>query len=699
MSFLYPSFLYALFALAIPVIIHLFSFRKFKKIFFTNVRFLKEVTVESQSRSRIKHLIVLFTRMLALTFLVFAFAQPYIPEKNADQKRLSGSQMVSIFIDNSFSMDAVNDNGRLFEQARQLGHEIANAYQPTDQFQLLTNDFESRHQRLVNREELIEMIDEAEISSSSRKISEILARQKDAASNPQYNLSQKTFFIISDFQKSMADLDAVLPDSTISVRLIPLPALLRNNLYIDSCWFVSPIRKLNSPDELHIHLVNNSDNNYENVPVKFSVNGQVRAIGTSFSVPAFSNIDTVLNFTSNLAGWQSASIEITDYPITFDDKFFLSYQIEKNINIFLISAQEIITERSDGQSSIQSLFGSDSSFILNFSSLKNIDYSSFAKNNLIILSELDSISSGLGQELRKFTENGGSLLIFPSPKINFSSYKEFLLQMNLNYFESLDTFSTKISAINREHIIYENVFDAPALENAENMDLPAVHKQYRLSRLSQSKEEWLMRTRNGNNALSRYPLGNGFVYLSATPLHEDFSNFTKHAIFVPTLFQIALNSRPTGKLFYTIGRDNFVEISNLASKYSGNDNIYHIVSENRTVDFIPEAKAFDSRIRLFLHDQIVNSGNYFITRGDGTISSVAFNFDRKESDLASFSAEDLKKIIQNPALKSFSLIDSDVKIIGKKIGEISEGIKLWKYCIIFALFFLTAEVVLLRWWK
>lgn len=692
MSFVYPAFLFSLFALAIPIIIHLFNFRKFKNIYFTNVRFLKEVKQESQSRSRLKHLVVLLSRILALAFLVFAFSQPYLPADDAEEKPASGSQTVSIFIDNSFSMDAVNDNGRLFEQAKQLSTEIAKAYQPTDNFQLLTNDFESRHQRLVNREELIEIIDETEISSSTKNISEIIMRQKEAASTAQ-NGSLKTFFIISDFQKTIFDFNAIIPDTSIHVKLIPLQSVLSNNLYVDSCWFASPVRKLNAPDELHVRVVNKSENNYENVPIKFSVNGQIRAIGTSISLPANSKIDTVLNFTSTAAGWQNATVEITDFPITFDDKFFLSYRIAENINILCISQLDSIP-------SIQSLFGKDSFFSLQVTSPNRIDYSSFGKQNLIILSESDSLSSGLGQELKKFIENGGSLLIFPSEKINLNSYKDFLSQVNLNYFETIDSALTKVSNINLEHIIYENVFEKPTqVATPENIDLPVVHKQYRLSRHTQTNEEWLMKTQNGNNLLSRYSIGNGFVYLASIPLKEDFSNFTKHAIFVPTLFQIALHSMETGKLFYIIGRDNFIELNSPVIQKSGQENIFHIVSENKSFDFIPESKTVDSRVRLFIHDQIKNSGNYFITKGNETAASFAFNYDRKESDLSAFSPSELENLVQSSSLKNFSLVDSDVKIIGKKIGEISEGIKLWKYCIILALLFFTAEVVLLRWWK
>src|SRR5258706_15952530 len=113
MNFIYPGFLFALSALVIPVVIHLFNFRKFKKIYFTNVRFLREIKQDTQSRSKIKHLLILLSRILAVSFLVLAFAQPYIPATKGVV--MSGIRAVSVYIDNSFSMDALGKNGSLME--------------------------------------------------------------------------------------------------------------------------------------------------------------------------------------------------------------------------------------------------------------------------------------------------------------------------------------------------------------------------------------------------------------------------------------------------------------------------------------------------------------------------------------------------------------------------------------------------------
>jgi len=101
MEFLHPSFLWALLALAIPIIIHLFHFRRFKKVLFTNVKFLQEIKEETSSRSKVKNLLVLLSRLLAVAALVLAFAQPYIPQGKDIKK---GNSAVSIFVDNSYSM-------------------------------------------------------------------------------------------------------------------------------------------------------------------------------------------------------------------------------------------------------------------------------------------------------------------------------------------------------------------------------------------------------------------------------------------------------------------------------------------------------------------------------------------------------------------------------------------------------------------
>ncbi|MCA1760722.1 MAG: BatA domain-containing protein, partial [Bacteroidales bacterium] len=101
MNFLFPTFLFALFAIVIPIIIHLFSFRRYKTVYFSHVGFLKDIKKESQKKSRLKQLLMLLARILTIIFLVFAFSQPYIPTENA--ATTGSGEIVGVYIDNSFS--------------------------------------------------------------------------------------------------------------------------------------------------------------------------------------------------------------------------------------------------------------------------------------------------------------------------------------------------------------------------------------------------------------------------------------------------------------------------------------------------------------------------------------------------------------------------------------------------------------------
>ena len=257
MSFIYPGFLFALAALAIPVIIHLFNFRKFKKIYFTNVRFLREIKQDTQSRSKLKHLLILLSRILAVAFLVFAFAQPFIPTGKGNV--LSGTRAVSVYIDNSFSMDALGKNGSLVETAKKKAGEIAKAYNASDKFQLLTNDFEARHQRLLNREEFLQAVDEVQTSATVKKLAEVISRQTEALNNSE-GVDFKTGKIayeISDFQKSTADPTSIKPDTSLSIVLVQVLPSKVNNLYIDTCRLNTPFIQLNSTNELIVKIRNN----------------------------------------------------------------------------------------------------------------------------------------------------------------------------------------------------------------------------------------------------------------------------------------------------------------------------------------------------------------------------------------------------------------------------------------------------------
>ena len=692
MKFVNPSFLFALSAISIPIIIHLFNFRKFKTVYFTNVRFLREVKEETQSKSQLRHLLVLLTRILAITFLVLAFAQPYIPFHQ--KKVLTGRKAISVYIDNSFSMEAENKSGRLIDEAKKDARDIAAAYRPTDQFQLLTNDFEGKHQRLLNREEFLESLEEVKISPAVRTLSEVFSRQADVLNHSGAPKGNKESFLITDYQKTITDPEKIKNDSSIEVRLLPVVPEERKNLYIDSCWFDSPVRKLNQPEGIHVRIRNASSQEYSNIPMKLFINGQMRT-PASFSIPPNGKVDTLIAFTIREPGWQQGRVEITDSPITFDDKFYFSFEISKTIPVLCI--EPAIKNGAGPNKSVGNLFRKDSSFVYSEVSENAIDYGALGKNNLIILDGLSTISSGLGQELKRFVSKGGSLLLFPALNIDLDAYRSFLEGMNTNVFTEKDTARSKVDMINFEQQIYrEGVFErknGTALSANTQLDLPVVFSHYKMSRNTHSSQELIMRLRNSDPFFSRYELEKGTIYLCSATLANEGSNFAKHALFVPTLLQIAFFSTPQNRLFYTVGRDEAIELSGAPA---GGEAVFHIVSPENTFDIIPEHRIADAKTSIYIRNQIKDAGNYFLKKDKETLEGISFNYDRKESDIEVCKADEIKTRFASAGLTNFSLLEMSQKDLKDQLTENDQGKKLWKWCIFFALLFLAAETALLR---
>jgi hypothetical protein len=681
MQFVNPLFLLGLLAISIPVIIHLFNFRKFRKVYFTNVKFIEELRQQTQKHSQLKHLLVLLMRILAIVSLVLAFAQPYIPlNKNANKKESQNT--VSIFIDNSFSMEAASSDGTLLDLARQKAGEITAAYKSSDRFQLLTGDFEGKHQRFVSREEFVEMLDEVEISPVTRPLSEVVKRQSDLFS--EQAKTNHTAFLVSDFQKGITDFGNISPDSSVQVVAIPLEASGRNNLYIDTIWFDSPVFQVSQVLNLNVRIKNASENDFEKIPVKLLINNQQKAIA-SFDVKSGEETDIRMPFTASEVGIQSGKLEITDFPITYDDSFYFTFEVKSEIPVLAIY------DRNENVY-LNSLFGKDSAFVYTTAPDNKLDYSAFSTNSLIILDGLKNISSGLGQEIRRFADGGGSIMVFPANEIDLDSYTEFFGLMAVNGFTIADTFQTRISSINLQSTVYDDVFESMP----ENIDLPAVFRHYPIRRQANSMMEELLTLQNGDVFLGAEPTGKGTFYLCAAPLDQQWTNFPKHAIFVPSLYKIALLSNPGSQLYYTAGDNEDIIIKKTTLN---GDQIFKIRSLDGNFEIIPEHRAIASQISIFTRNKVKKAGNYEIVYEGRRIAGVSFNYNRAESDMVNLSKTQIEKMIQDFRLDNFSVISPTSRSLSEVITEIDKGFRLWKIFIVLALVFLLGELLLLRFWN
>ncbi len=675
MQFLYPTFLFALAAIAIPIIIHLFHFRRFRKVYFTNVKFLKEVKEETSNRNRLKNLLTLLMRILAIAFLVFAFAQPFIPQGNEVK---TGEQAISVFIDNSYSMSSVTADIPLLEKAKQRAREIVEAYAVDDRFQILTHDFEGRHQRLISKEDALSLIDEVEITPAVREVSQVLRRQKQALNNS--IIENKVAYLISDFQKNITDIKPE-SDTTVTVNLVPLQSMRKQNISLDSCWFQAPVQMKNQPNPLVVKIRNLSDEPAENVRLTLNHQGQVKPLG-SLNIPANSVITDTVNITVLKTGWHEAELSITDYPVQFDDKLYFTFKVPDEVRILVIN---------DGKTNrfLDAAFEGISIFKVDNLPAKNLDYSKLPDYNLIVTNELSAISSGLSFELKNYASGGGNLLVFPGRNSNVSSYKSFLSALPANEIVAFDESERIVGRINTSEFVFKNVFE----NTRSNIRLPQTQGNFQLTNFGSRGEEQLLSYRDGSTFLGKYRIGQGHFYLCAAPLSDKYNDLVRNAeIFIPMAYKMSVSSGKESQIAHFIGQDEVLETG---SPKKDGETVYKMKGSSE--EFIPEQRKIGTKVILGVNNQIKEAGFYNLFFEEEDVrEKFAFNFDRKESDLDYYTEDELRAKTGGPIQVLEANAETDFT---QFIGERSRGIVLWKWCLILALIFLALETLILRLWK
>ena len=687
MQFVNPLYLFGLLAIAIPIIIHLFNFRRFRKVYFTNVRFLQELKQQTQKQSQLRHLLILAMRIMAIAALVLAFAQPYIPFSESKSK-MASRNAVSIFVDNSFSMEATGTNGTLLDEAKLKAREIVSAYKSTDLFQLLTCDFEGRHQRLVTRDEFLTMLDEVKISPSVHSFSEIVRHQYDLLKNEVS--AQRNSFIVSDFQKSSFNSVDFLQDSAVNTYLVPLKSAVVGNLYIDSCWFNQPTQQPGKTSLLSARIWNKSENDLEKIPLKLLINNQQKSVA-SIDIKAGMSTIVQLPFTIHQAGPQHGLLQVTDYPVTYDDKFYFSFDVLSSINILAINGG---TENRF----LNALYAQDSSVRLTHMSEKSLDYGRLSQFDLIILNEIPGISTGLAEEIKRYVLNGGTILVLPAANADLDTYNNFLSSLNAPTFRPVDTVNTKVVRLSEESYLFRDVFEKQPGKQvlASNTDLPAVNKHFPIVFSSAMLTVPLMGMLNGREFLTLSNSGLGQVLQFTVPLDPAFSNFPQQAIFVPVLYNIALISHPSHNLYNFIGDNKGIRVG---AAVPVGDKIFKIKSLSGDFDMIPQINNSGNMVNIFVGNQIPIAGNFDLVNDKNVITSLAFNYNRGESDLSCNSISELEALLDKAHLDSFSILKTGQKPLNEVISQMNSGTQLWRYFIWLALFFFLAEILLIRFFK
>ena len=644
MQFKHPELLYALFLLLIPIIVHLFQLRKFQKEAFTNVAFLKEISLQTRKSSKLKKWLTLLTRLLLLAAIIIAFAQPFSVKKDSYNTK---SETV-IYLDNSFSMQAKGPQGELLKRAIQ---DIISNIAEDENISILTNDNAYKNTTIkAVKNDLLQL----DYSSNSLNYEAVLLKGRKLFTNLS-SPSLKKMVVISDFQEKEIAFNPKT-DSLIDIHVVKLTPVNTNNISIDSAY-VS--KNTASNIELTVSL-KNSGRFVENIPISLYDDDKLIA---KTSVAIKTDTTTFFSLPNNKA--INGKLVIDDALLQFDNSLFFNTNNISKINVTAINTKNV---EDDFLKRIYTndLFNYTSAFI------DQLDYTILEQQNLIILNELNAIPNALISALKLFTSQGGNLILIPSKDISLNSYNTLLSNYNttINNFTEVEK---HVTTINYSHPIYsDDVFE----KQVKNFQYPLVNGFYNLESNGAS---YILEYENKKPFLAQ----NNNVFIFTSPLNAYDSNFKKSPLIVPTLFNIGTNSFKTPKIYFTIGKENSFDVPVKLQQ----DAILSLV--NNTTNIIPIQQSFNNKVVIYTAEAPSASGIYLVKNKDETVQSVSYNYNRDESRLVYQDLSSLNNIIiGNSVADVFESIKSDTKVN-----------ELWKWFVIFALAFLMIEMLILKYFK
>ncbi|WP_418638816.1 BatA domain-containing protein [Winogradskyella sp.] len=641
MQFKNPELLYALFLLVIPILIHLFQLRRFQKVEFTNVKFLKSVKLQTRKSSQLKKWITLLTRMLLLACVIFAFAQPFIP----NTEDFNETQETVIYLDNSFSMEAKGSNGTLLNEAIQ---DVINTLPEDETISLFTNNKTYRNTTVkALKNDLIQLTH----SPTQLNYDAAYLKGKQLFSNQ--GGATKNLVLVSDFQQK-ENLLNFETDSTIQLKLVQPKSTLVSNISIDSIFVSNTTAETL---DLIVKLSNESKP-IDNVTISL-FNDDVLLTKSAIDIDKEAEATFTIPNNKVLNG----KLMIDDAGLQYDNTFYFNINSKPKIKVLAIN-------ESADDSFLNRIY-TDDEFDYKSFKLNALNFNLIPNQNLIILNELNTISNALKTALVAFKNDGGKLVIIPSNEIDINTYNQMFKDLNINSFSNQNTNKKRITSINYNHPLLANAF----YSKVTNFQYPKVETSYRFS----SNSNHVLSYEDG----SPFLVGNTNTYAFSSALNSDNSNFNNSQLIIPVLYNMGLQSLKFSKLYYTIGQSNSIAIQTTI----GQDDILTLDSEDTSV--IPLQKTYSKSVVLETEDFPNTAGILSVKNKENTLQNLSFNYNRSESNLSYYDLNTLTNAnIESSLANTINNIKSSTNVNA-----------LWKWFVIFALAFLIIEMLLLKYLK
>lgn len=678
MKFVHPNILYLLLLLIIPIIIHLFNFRRYKKLYFSSLQFIKKVEKETNATKTLRHYLILAARLLAFASLIFAFAQPYIPTNKNQHSDFQN--VIPIYIDNSFSMSAKSANGDLLNQAKTTVRRIVDGYSKDQRYLLVTNSMNGAEFKIISGTTLLDKLQYIKFSPISRAIATPLISMKDYLN--QHTSSSHHYYVISDFQSLNLSASSIFLDSNATYSLLQTIPQLKHNLYVDSVWFDQPFHRVNVNNQLKIRIQNTGKEKLTNVEIALIINGKRRQTLTDL-LPNNQTIVTI-NYSDKTSGTKIGKIEIQDPNLYFDNHYFFSYAVEKGVQVAVINGKNSVSFPS-------MVYATDDYYQVKSFQSTQIQSGNLSSADLIVLNGLKTISSGLQTQMLQLAKEGISICIIPGINFDKNAYNQLLGAFNLPLIANKQASPIRIGKINNNATFFNGMFD----QKTNEIRMPPLKKYISTTTFSTTKFRNLISYENEMPFFVNTGQQNS-IYMLYTPINPDFNSFGKSALFSSLMLRIGERSILPPALALTIGSTEEWNYRTQGNREQA------IQLKKKQFIFIPEMRRNGDfiaiSVRKAANNTAIEDGVYTVSEGEQTLGKVALNYNRKESDMKYASKEEIQNYFYALDARHLNTIGINSNNDVQKL-TLEKPNELWRILLTLALVFFLIEMLIIIFWK
>ena len=642
MQLKHPEILYFLLLLIVPILVHLFQLRRFKKEYFTNVQFLKELSIQTRKSSKLKKWLLLATRLLVLACLILAFCQPFF---NAKDNKNATNEMY-IILDNSFSMQAKGQKGTLLKRAV----EDLLAHTPNDQnFSLITNSetFWNTDIKTIQND-----LQNLPYSGDAFELDHLMAKI-----NAHKSAFAKDIVVISDAIGLQSKQLKSIEKAANTYFIVP-KSEQKSNVAIDSV-FVN--QTLDQFYEIGVKLTAFGDSSKE-MPISLFNDNKLIAK----TLINFDGAQKTINFTIPKTDF-NGYVSIVDNSLEYDNTYYFSISKNKKINVLSIGTVE--------KSIFLSRIYTQTEFNYNNFSIESLDYNQLEKQDAIVLNELSTIPDALQKTLLLFVEKGGNLILIPSSENAISNLNNFVRNFGDLQFKTIENKEKLITKISFEHPLLTTVFE----KKIDNFQYPMTKKSFEIT----STNPAILSYADQSTFLTSIQKDLSSIYIFNAPINKTNSNFENSPLIVPIFYNMAQTIQKNGVNAMNVGQNEVFLVDADLSK----DDIISV--NNATEKFIPTQQILNKKVKLTFNENPKTAGNFGVFNHSDLIRNISFNYKRTESNLT---------IDNENVLADYKKIDN-IETVFDSFKTDRTNNELWKWFAVLTLLFLIAELLIQKYVK